>query len=367
MSCLIHLEEASYKICGDDCCLFLSIFEDCDSYIVPTSISTREGKNYRVIGILPQSYWNDGIAANISFEESSEITCVPLSFIGRCSSIFVLPPKIKRVLGSNPLNFPKIKSIMHDRMFVSTTESLVMMNHFPLEVAYYHSLRKKCFIRETVRFVGDYSFSWNKRISSIIFPASVEYIGNYSFYECRNLKFISFRKNSRLKIIGKDSFYRTAIKSVDIPSNVIEIGDSAFGSCLYLKQITFQDYSRLKRIGFSAFSVSIIESINLPSSVEEIGDYAFDNCRKLKIITFSENSRLKIIGEYSFKLTAVESVNIPSSVEEIRDNAFICCRNMKSLTFHEDSKLKTIGKWAFFYTEIKSVDIPPSVKEKFCF
>lgn len=130
----------------------------------------------------------------------------PVSFIGLCRLIFIFPPKMRRVFGSSAKYFPKIDAGESSLKYVSTVGSLVIVNHFPLELAYQHSFSRQFFIRETTRFVGDHSFNQNISIKIVVFPSSVELIGDLAFSECHAIRIIRFKKEFKFKIIGKNSF-----------------------------------------------------------------------------------------------------------------------------------------------------------------
>lgn len=72
----------------------------------------------------------------------------------------------------------------------------------------------------------------------MIFPNSLEIIGNYAFYNCNNLTDLEFPYS--LKEIGYDSFYGTKIKSLFIPKSVVRIGSSAFSNCDSLEDIAVE-------------------------------------------------------------------------------------------------------------------------------
>lgn len=298
---MIDFEGSQCKVYGDECCLFNCFSRNIDHLRIQSVIFAANGKKYRAIGISSNNtYFNGGNAKIISFYEQSEISGVPASLIGSCTSIFILPPRTKRVLCSGPTFFPKIVSDKCNQRFISTIWSHIIMNHFPLEHAYQHSSRNRCFIREFVRFVGDWSFLANQSIKSVVFPSSVEIIGNSSFRECANLQFIGFKKNSRFKTIDNRAFQLTDLTSVDIPSNVERIECFAFSSCSNLKSITFHEVSRLKRIGnFSLFSTAF-ESVDFPSNVEKIGDHAFFGCRNLKSVKHQGDKKIIRIGKDTF-------------------------------------------------------------------
>lgn len=317
MSLSFRLEGNVYNVCGHGCCILMSMTGKHECFRVPSAISIPEGKRYLITGISQSACFNADSPNTVSFERSSEITCVPLSFIGQSKSTFFLPPKVKRVLCSEPKYSQKIILESSYQRFVSTLGSLVIMNHFPLELAYQHLHTHRCYIRETVLFVGDYSFYYNQSVTSVVFPSSIEYIGDSAFCNCTNLQHIRFKKGCKLLIIGKRSFSFSALESIDIPSDVEEIEDSAFYCCTNLRSVTFQWDSKLRVIGKSSFRYSNLESVKIPSKVDEIGDFAFDECKKMSSVTFSKDAKFAKIGVESFGSTSLVSVKIPSNVEEI--------------------------------------------------
>lgn len=111
-----------------------------------------------------------------------------------------------------------------------------------------YSHRHRCHIRETLRFVGDFSFYCNRVITSVVFQSSVESIGWSSFSCSSNLRYIHFKKNCKLRIIWNYSFCCTSLESIDIPSNVEDICAKAFNACSKLKSVTFQGDSKLRII-----------------------------------------------------------------------------------------------------------------------
>lgn len=361
---MIRFEGAGYEICGENTCILASISGKSEALKVPAAVFSKEGEIYRIIGISSQP---EGVAVNsISFDEQSEITVVPAWIIRKCRLIFVLPPRIKRIQSIKPSFFsnrPKIVPGNCDQRFVSTCGSHITMNNFPLELVFPIKYRKRYIIRETTRFISSKAFEYNNNINFVVFPSSVECIGDFSFNWCKNLRFIKFKRNSKLKRIGKSSFSSTAIKSADIPANVEVIEDSSFAGCEDLKSITFSKDSRLKRIGAASFHSTRLEFINIPASVEFIGESSFVYCLKLKSIFFTNDSKLERIEASSFHRSSIESIVIPPSVEEIGDWAFWSCLNLRSVTFSEGSKLKKIGKFSFDSTSIEAIEIPANVEE----
>lgn len=241
------------------------VTDNCFHFVVPSKIVRNDSSEYRVVGIGRHERPHNEVSSIITFDESSEITTIPVWFIGCYRSTFTLPPLTKRVLGSSirvtPF-FPMIYLEMSDQRFVSVAESRVIMNHFPLELVYQHSFWQKYFIRESVRFVSSCSFNWNMSIRTVIFLSSVESIGDYAFWNCHNLWFIRFKRNSRLKIIGECSFFPTSLESIDIPSKVEEIGRKAFCSCKKLRSVRYVNEMKILKIGEDVLWLSKIESLS---------------------------------------------------------------------------------------------------------
>ena len=55
----------------------------------------------------------------------------------------------------------------------------------------------------------------------------------------------------------------------------------AFYNCKDLRKVTFEEKSRLERIGKECFCGSSIEELTLPSTLSDIGTNAFGNCSGL--------------------------------------------------------------------------------------
>lgn len=109
---------------------------------------------------------------------------------------------------------------------------------------YYYGVFSCCKYLSAIDFpnglktIGDYSFN-HTGLSDIVFPASLETIGQDAFCGCRTLTNISFAKGSVLKTIGSDAFTgeyedgeydKIHLKSVDMSActQVKSIGSWAF-------------------------------------------------------------------------------------------------------------------------------------------
>ncbi len=204
------------------------------------------------------------------------------------------------------------------------------------------------------------SFSFSS-INSITVPSSVTSIESYAFHGTHLLKDFLFEKNSNLATISNYAFENSELSSIVIPSSVTFIGSNSFAGTSSLNSFTFEPNSKIEEITGYAFSNSALPSITIPASIKTI-DGAFANTNKLKSITFEPNSNLNKIGGATFSSSSISSIVIPKSVTVIEYAAFYNTRSLLSISFEENSKLKEVGDHAFYYSSISSIIIPDSTK-----
>ena len=108
-------------------------------------------------------------------------------------------------------------------------------------------------------YFGDKDFKRKNRITSVVIPETVTFIGMDAFSHCTELKQITLPKN--LKFIGNSAFKESGLTSVTIPEGVTDIHGPAFQDC---KNLT---------------------SVTLPRSLQRVGSSAFENCTSLVNVT----------------------------------------------------------------------------------
>ena len=125
--------------------------------------------------------------------------------------------------------------------------------------------------------LDDYIFSANEEIETVTLGEGVQYIGEYAFNKCTNLK--SFVATD-LRWTGSYAFQScTALTDVSLPK-CVDIYEKAFYSCSKLMNV---DMPLMEYISSSAFdSCYSLISITLPETLEYIGSSAFQNCCKLR-------------------------------------------------------------------------------------
>ncbi len=164
-----------------------------------------------------------------------------------------------------------------------------------------------------VKEVMDNGFDSSQFLSSVSIGKNVEMLNYFAFGDCTNLNLVTFAEDSKLKLIGKASFYCcTSLTSITIPSSVVTIEAYAFECCENLSSVNFMENSQLITIGDGAFLECFnLTYITIPNGVETIEDHAFSNCESL------------------------ESINIPSSVTTIGFNSFRRCDKLEVVTLLE--------------------------------
>lgn len=136
-------------------------------------------------------------------------------------------------------------------------------------------------------------------IKGIRFPASLETIGADAFAGNRDLEFIGFPVNSRLREIGRGGFYGAGLTSVELPASLRSLGRAAF----YLNEkLVTVDLSKTKLDKIDDlmfFQCRELASVSLPSTVGVLGKMAFANCGNL--ISFEAPRALRRVEDMAFK------------------------------------------------------------------
>ena len=184
---------------------------------------------------------------------------------------------------------------------------------------------------------------WGTDITSVIIEDGVTSIGEYSFYDCKNLTGVSI-PDSVTRIGGYSFFDCERLESVVIPDSVKTIGGYAFCDCNSMTSLTIPN--SVTSIGEDAFyNCTGLTSVTIPDSVKSIGKFAFSNCSRLANITIG--SGVEDIYDYAFRYcTALKSITIPGNVSRMGDGVFYGCSALKSIEIPDS--VKRIGAGAFY-------------------
>ena len=211
-------------------------------------------------------------------------------------------------------------------------------------------------IPTSVTSIGDYAFYECKDLTSVTIPTSVTSIGNRSFNSCTALASINL-PNSIVNI-GEGAFSGcNGLTSITIPENVASIGESAFSSCEALKSIVWN--ARSCADVFGLFYSAPITSFTFGENVMRIPSSLCSKITTLTSVTIPEN--VTSIGEYAFSgCTALTSANLPKSLTSISNGLFSECSALTSITIPEG--VISIGDGAFKEAvSLTSITIPEGV------
>lgn len=165
----------------------------------------------------------------------------------------------------------------------------------------------------------------HSEISEIIIPDELRVIGTFAFFECKNLKKITFQGR-----IDKCSyaFINSAVEEIDGIEYLNVIDPLSFnGTPFYENNETL--IIRDKIIWCKQKS----DIIYVPDYIRIIGYRAFANSKAKKIV-LPEN--LRKIENLAFFNSSIHEISIPKSVTEFGINALGCCFQLEKIRFPEN-------------------------------
>ncbi len=157
-------------------------------------------------------------------------------------------------------------------------------------------------IPDTVTMIGELAFGECTGLHEVTIPSSVKTIGQGAFLKCSNLQTV--RLHEGLMSLGSENSIYTGVfagcskmTEMVIPDTVTYIGSETFKDCESLKSITIPA-SVTKVEDYLFIGCRNITDVAIPDSVVEIGEYAFMNCTSLRSITIPKS--VISIGEHAF-------------------------------------------------------------------
>lgn len=228
-------------------------------------------------------------------------------------------------------------------------------------------------IPDGVTRLCDGSFTWDRNLSSVTIPASVEVIDGGAFYCCGKLRTVNLAP-AGLKEIGKEAFMACPkLDSINLPEGLETLGYRAFASCESLKSVHIP--STLVSIDQAVFQSCGLEEVIVPGTIEVIPDGMFQNCKNLAHATLEKGVRE--IGVDAFSHTALKGayrgkasngIELPDGLEKIGSGAFMECPFETldlpdSVTELDEKCIYTPYKTDYPCPTMKSVHWPAGVKD----
>lgn len=254
----------------------------------------------------------------------------------------------------------------------------------------------------TLEEIGYMAFWLCENLQTVNIPAGIKILENNTFQDCTKLTRVTFDENSTLTQVGPEVFARCSmLSSINLPASLEDIGNGSFYSCSMLEALEIP--TGVSKIGADAFNGCSLQNVTIPAKTESIGLGAFDNNPKLISISVDNANEYyssidgilydKGVSTILFCPQGRESVVLPTSVTKIGKNAFMNCLkfvdfivpntinqieasafknciNLESLTL--GSGLLSIGNYVFFgCNNIKAIHclamVPPATGDEITF
>lgn len=164
-------------------------------------------------------------------------------------------------------------------------------------------------------------------ILKVVINEGVTRVGQYSFFNCANLK------------------------SVSLPSTVKSIGGYGITG----------GYAGTNGLSYGAFRDCVsLTDINLPEGLQKIEIAAFRGCTSLKKVTLP-NSLTDMAAGVFVNCTGISEVTFGSGLTEVPLEAFYNCSNLAKINWN--SAITSVGEWAFYGSRLTSIELPEHIAE----
>lgn len=207
----------------------------------------------------------------------------------------------------------------------------------------------------TINFIYDFAFSGCENLKKVNIPIYIQNIGQGAFSDTAIVK----NQKSDVKYVGNWVVdYSGNLSSISINNGTVGIAAGAFIDANF-NSISIPN--SIKYICSSAFSsCSNLESIDIPNSVIDIESFTFEDCTSLTDVTMGNN--VKSIDGYAFSgCSNLKNINLPDSITSMGYHVFSDCANLKSI--HIPNSLTELDDVFSHCTGLTSIEIPSSIKD----
>ena len=213
-------------------------------------------------------------------------------------------------------------------------------------------------IPEGVERIGRYAFNsvFYNNSKNLKLPSTLNYVDSYAFQNKSRLQDLYINDlSSFCKIVFNNSESSVFNGSTELYVNNTQVTDLTIPSDITtLKSYTFYDAGTITSVtipstvtsihGSSTFQNSGLRNVTVPSSVESWnGNSTFENCTSLTKATLNNSGN---IGSYAFSYCrSLTGVTFGDNITEIKSGAFKNCTSLTDVTF--GGNMKTFGSYAF--------------------
>lgn len=334
-------------------------FTNLEKVIIPDSVET----------ISDYAFWRCSSLKEIIIPDS--VTSIGIGCFSHCQSLkkIVLGKNVKSIGEGNFCDCRSLRKItVHPDNLEFITKKGCLYQQKQKQLCFCYADSGRISIEKGTKKIGTFAFTLHNKIREVKIPDSVIMIGGGAFYQCNNLRKVTFDKKSKCREIkffswGNDEDemeygcfqYCNKLEELRFPESFQYIGIDSLCDCASLKKIYFGrkfkghriDEKELKKDGYNSTEVKVFRwNTNLM-----VGDAA------LKTVEISKKnlyfcSRDGLV--YDKKMTLLyfcpeakvaAKIKIPKSVKQIKHYAFYQCKKIRSVVIQ--GKKTKIGINAF--------------------
>lgn len=211
-------------------------------------------------------------------------------------------------------------------------------------------------------YIGNGAFAGDFGLTNLILPSRLASVGEYAFYNCRNMSNIVFEGSDEKKItVGAYAFAGNHyVYTVTLPSNIESLGAGIFSDCSRLWQVVFPtEIETLDIPDYAFYGCYEFTDLVLPAYVGKIGAHAFENSR-LAYVFFEDGELPLTIGESAFANSEnLKYILLPSRLIAVESSAFRGS-GLESMDI-ADGDTVVFYERAFAETALKTLTVPTRV------
>ena len=329
------------------------------SVVIPTTVITigasafSDCGNFKLNGI-PENVTTIGASA-FSGCASLELPCIPYSVtkIGDrafkdCTKLKVDLPEALREIGSYVFEgCPEVTEVN----IPNTLESAGKDGPFNKS-----SIQKATILSGNKTLLPAYLFREAASLTEVTIPETVTEIGEYAFYNCKNLKFKNrLSLPSRLETLGRYAFgYCTSVTGVWIPKTLKTTGSRGPFENSGLTAAEIEDGIEILPANLLKNAKKLTD-VNIPQSVKTISDSVFEGCESLNSLSIPDS--VMSYGNYTFSGTALQEFILTDQIQKIGKCLFKNCFALQK--FQWNNVITTVPQETFLgCVQLKEVKIP---------